>query len=200
MSGTLFGQEKSGTPLETRRGTEFVGADLIKRLSGPGGGTGRLVTDARTSALGFDPAILNMISAAASSISDPRDRTRGLFAALEPFERRQTDEARADLRGGFGRLGGRFGRNRDMAEAQLISSLNEGFARTREQALLQAQEQRNNALAALMQASIQGRALGVEELGQILQFFRPGEPNFQEGIFGDLLEAGGNISAAAILA
>jgi hypothetical protein len=66
------------------------------------------------------------------------------------------------------------------------------FARTREQSLIDVQGQQAQAMAAVLQALLGAR-------GQTLDFFRPGAPNFREGIFGDLVAAGGQAAAAALL-
>lgn len=179
MGDTLFGGEKSGTPIETRAGTTQIAGDL---LSG-----GRLTADATRGALGFGPQGVGIEDAVRRLLADPADRLQGLFAALEPFERRQTNQAIADTRGSFGRLGGRFSTNILEGEARTQGELGAQFARTRQEALLQAQGQQSQALAVILQGLLGAR-------GQTLDFFAPGAPNFQEGFFGDLIAAGGNIA------
>ncbi len=179
MGDTLFGGEKSGTPIETRAGTSQIANDL---LSG-----GRLTADATRGALGFGPNNVGIEAAVMRLLADPADRLQGLFAALEPFERRQTNQAIADTRGSFGRLGGRFSTNILEGEARTQGELGAQFARTRQEALLQAQGQQSQALAVILQGLLGAR-------GQTLDFFAPGAPNFQEGFFGDLIAAGGNIA------
>ncbi|KKK67223.1 hypothetical protein LCGC14_2956240, partial [marine sediment metagenome] len=103
MSDVLFGGEVSGTPMETRGGTAGLAEELQT------GSGGRIAASAR-GALGFDPSSIGAGGAASRLLIDPRNRLSGLFAALEPFERRQTEEAVSGVRGGFGQLGGRFSR------------------------------------------------------------------------------------------
>lgn len=198
MSDILFGGEVSGTPLETRDGTSNIAAQLIQMLGDPSQGAGRLVTGSQMNTLGFDPSSLGLGDVVKRSLQDPASRTSGLFASLEPFERRSRDQAVSDLRGGFGRLGGRFSSNRDTAEAELIQSLNQGFMRTREEALISAQGEQNQALAQLFQAMIGSAGIGVDQLQALLQFFQPGAPNFREGILGDVIGAAGNLGAAKV--
>ena len=87
MSGILTGQERSGSPLETRGGTSALAGDI----TGPGGG--RIQAGATRGALGFDPSMLDIERVIMSLLADPADSTKGRFAALEPFEERQTEEA-----------------------------------------------------------------------------------------------------------
>ena len=181
MSDLLFGGEVSGTPLETRGGTKQIGKEL---LSGKGG---RLAASSR-GALGFGPDDLS--DTTSRLLVDPADRLMGLFAALEPFETRQTEEAVAGVRGGFGRLGGRFSSNLVDAEARTRGELAGQFARTREESILEATSQQGQLLAQLLQALLGAR-------GQTLDFFRPGAPNFREGVLGDLISAGGTVAAAS---
>lgn len=182
MADTLFGGEVSGTPLETRGGSGALGDDLLRG--------GRLAAGASFGATGLDPSALGFGDVAGRLLENPADRLRGLFASLEPFERRQTDEAVAGVRSGFGRLGGRFSRGVGEAEARTRGELASNFARVREQSLIDVQGQQANTLGMLLQALLGAR-------GQTLDFFRPGAPNFREGILGDLISAGGNVAAAA---
>jgi len=181
MSDTLFGGEVSGTPIETRGGTVQIADELLGR------GSGRILSGATQGALGFGPGNVGIEAAVQRLLADPSDRLQGLFAALEPFERRTTNEAIAQTRGSFGRLGGRFSENILEGEARTQGEVAANFARTREEALLQAQAQQSQALAVILQGLLGAR-------GQTLDFFSPGAPNFQEGFFGDLLAAGGSLA------
>ncbi|KKN88075.1 hypothetical protein LCGC14_0251470 [marine sediment metagenome] len=185
MSDVLFGGEVSGTPIETREGTGQLATDLLS----PSGG--RLQRGATTGALGFDPSMTGVEAASRRLLADPTDRLRGLFAALEPFEERQTEEAVAGVRGGFGRLGGRFSENLLEAETQTRGELAGQFARSREQSVLEAGGQQTQLIGLLLNALLQGR-------GQTLDFFAPGGPNFQEGILADLIGAAGAAAAATV--
>lgn len=181
MPDKLFGGEVSGTPIETRAGT----SQIARELTGAGGS--RIVSGATRGALGFGPEGIGIEAAVQRLLADPSDRLQGLFAALEPFERRQTNQAIADTRGSFGRLGGRFSENILEGEARTQGELGAQFARTRQEALLQAQGQQSQALAVILQGLLGAR-------GQTLDFFAPGAPNFQEGFFGDLISAGGALA------
>ncbi len=181
----LFGGEVSGTPLETRGGTRSIARELT------GGGEGRILSGATEGALGFSAGNVGIEQAVMRLLADPGDRLQGLFASLEPFERRQTNQAIADTRSSFGRLGGRFSTNILEGEARTQGELGAQFARTRQEALLQAQGQQSQALAVILQGLLGAR-------GQTLDFFQPGAPNFREGFLGDLIGAGGQIAAASI--
>ncbi len=183
MGDTLFGGEMSGTPIETRGGTRRVASDL---LSG-----GRLVSEASRGSLGL-PGDMDLGGVTERLFTDPGDRLQGLFAALRPFEERQTQQAVEGVRGSFGRLGGRFSRNVLDAESRTRGEVAGNFARSREQSLIDAEGQQIQALATVLQALLGAR-------GQTLDFFRPGAPNFREGIFGDLVSAGGQVAATALL-
>jgi len=183
MPDALFGGEKSGTPIETRRGTQELAQELT------GGGPGRIQSGSARQALGFGPQGVGIEAAVQRLLADPADRLQGLFAALEPFERRTTNEAIEETRGSFGRLGGRFSRNLLEGQARTQGELGAQFARARQEALLTAQGQQQQSLATILQALLGAR-------GQTLQFFQPGAPNFQEGFFGDLLAAGGDVASA----
>jgi hypothetical protein len=135
---------------------------------------------------------MNLTGVTDRLFTDPADRLRGLFAALQPFEERTTNEAVEGVRGSFGRLGGRFSRNLLDAENRARGELAGSFARSREQSLIEAEGQQIQALATVLQSLLGAR-------GQTLQFFQPGAPNFREGIFGDLIGAGGQIAAARML-
>lgn len=182
MSTTLFGGEMSGTPIETRGASGAVGGELLR------GGGGRLAAASR-GAVGFDADSLMTGAVAERLLRDPRDRLRGLFAALEPFERRQTEESVAGLRSGLGRVGARFGRSAADAEIRQRGELANQFARTRQEGILQAEGMQAEVLGQILQALLTGR-------GQTLQFLQPGAPNFREGILGELIQAGGNVAAA----
>lgn len=176
----LFGREVSGTPIETRGGTSQIANELLT-------GQGRILSGATQQAIGFGPGGVGIEQAVMRLLADPGDRLQGLFASLEPFERRQTNQAIESTRGSFGRLGGRFSTNILEAESRVQGELGAQFARTREEALLTAQGQQSQALAVILNALLGAR-------GQTLDFFAPGAPNFQEGFFGDLLAAGGNVA------
>lgn len=181
MATTLFGGEMSGTPIETRGATSAIGADLLR-------GGGRLAAASRGS-LGFTPRGVGTGAAAGRLLRDPRDRLRGLFAALEPFEARETERQVAGLRSGLGRVGARFGRSALEAEGNLRGELGERFSRARQEGILQAEGMQAQTLGMILNALLQGR-------GQTLGFLQPGAPNFREGILGELIEAGGNVLAA----
>lgn len=189
MGSALFGGEVSGTPIETRGGTAATG-DALQGAVGRGDFDpfSRSRMEAIMSLLGFNPADIGLGDAASRSLVDPRDRTAGLFAALEPFEERQ----RENLRQSQSATGGRFGRSAVFGEAVLSGEL----ARSREQSLLEADAQQTQALSVLFNALLGGGQLGQEGVNALLRFFQPGSPNFQEGVAGDILGAGGTAIGA----
>jgi hypothetical protein len=189
MGDTLFGSEKSGTPIETRGGVAATGDALQRSVErGEFDPFSRSRMEAIMSVLGFNPADIGLGDAASRSLADPRDRTAGLFAALEPFEERQ----RENLRQSQSAVGGRFGRNAVFGESVLSGE----FARSREQSLLEADAQQTQAMSALFNALLGGGQLGQQGVDALLRFFTPGTPNFQQGIAGDLIGAAGTIGGS----
>ena len=189
MGDTLFGTERSGTPIETRAGVQATGNSLQQSVQrGEFDPFSRSRMEAIMSVLGFDPAGIGLQDAATRSLADPRDRTAGLFAALEPFEERQ----RENLRQSQSAIGGRFGRNAVFGEAVLSGEL----ARSREQSLLEADAQQTQAMSVLFNALLGGGQLGQQGVDALLRFFTPGTPNFQEGIFGDVVGAAGTVGGS----
>jgi hypothetical protein len=117
MGDTLFGRERTGTPVETREGTGEMANYFRQLMQAQVGGAPVL---GRT---GIDAAA---------------DITSGLRTAMEPFHQRQTAQQVGDLREMFGTAGGRFGSTIAGAEGQLRGDLSAGFAREQQQAMLQA--------------------------------------------------------------
>ena len=76
------------------------------------------------------------------------------------------------------------------------SILSGEFARSREQSLLEASGQQTQAMAVLFNALLSGGQLSQQGVNALLRFFEPGAPNFQQGIAGDILGAGGTIAGA----
>lgn len=212
-------RERSGTPVETRSGTEAAGRGLGDVFRGPRGrpadfdqvvsriGTPlqRLGSQAQMNLLGFDPRMLNIGEAAEGILADPASRTEGLFASLEPFEERQRERALATTRESFGTAGGRFSRNLLEAQTEQQGELARQFRRSREQALLEAQGQRIQGMdavsRALLAAGQQGSQMGLEGLRQLLTFFQPGAPVIEQGggFLPALLQAGTTLGGAALL-
>lgn len=186
-------RERSGTPLETREAARAAGdvsRDFFRFLQS---GTG---VDPRASLLGFDPTGIGAQQAAQAVLVDPADRLRGLFSALEPFERAETQRQVAGLREMFGAAGGRFSTGAGRAEAGLRSDLGSRFAVNREQALLSANAQRINALASLLGLS-RSAADPFFGLGQ------PGpavfEPSTGQQIAAGLIDLGGTLGSSFLL-
>ena len=202
MSDFIFGGEKSGTATETRGASGELGQQLQRFLGGTGASVRgdpfqRSRQDSLMNLLGFDASReVPLLEASQRSLADPADRLSGLFAALEPFERRQTSQAVQGLRESFGTAGGRFSRNALDAETQLRGELAGNFARSREQSLLEAGNQQNTALANMFNALLGGNQQGQNAINALLGFLQPGSPNFQEGILGDALAAGGAVLGA----
>lgn len=204
MSDTLMGKEISGTPIESRRTAR--GADdlfsqfLTGMLRGGGLTPGRLGAESFSNLLDFNLGDLNLGGAASDLLADPRSQTSGLFAALQPFEAEETSRQVSGLRNAFGTVGGRFSRNLAEGEGALRSRLAGEFARNREQAILQANQQRLGAFNTIIQAALQGDQNALQLLSIITSFGSPGQPGFQQGLLPSLISAGGNIAAAKFLA
>lgn len=148
--------------------------------------------------LGFDPGTIGFEGAAKSALSDPTDVTAGLFKSLEPFEKRYTEEATTTQLGKFGGMGGRFSRNASDADTIMRGELGNQFATARETALLEANEQRNQVLAALLGSVAQAGQVGNQQMGNYLSFLNPGAPNWQQGFLSDIIAAGGTAAGIAL--
>lgn len=198
---TLFGQERSGTPMETRGATSQLGSLLQQFMQGGQMPFQRGGTDSLMNLLGFDPTGGGMLQGAVGqSLTNPADRTSGLFAAMQPFEDRFTDRAMADLNEQFSGTGNRFNTNLLNARTDLSGRLGETFARSREQALMQAQGLQNQAIGQMLQGILGGQGqLGQEHmnfLNNLFGFLAPGRPNWQQGIAGDILGAAGSAAGS----
>ena len=199
MGDVLTGKEVSGTPLETRGATSAMGNQILDFLNGTGPNPfARGQSDAITSMLGFDPSAVGVEGAVTAGLRDPADVTRGLFASLEPFEKRTTDDAVAANRDIFGSLGARFSPNLLGSEHQLRGELASQFMKTREEALLGANAQRNQFAGNLLNTQVGANNSQQQQLMALLQFMNPGSPGFQPGILGDLIGGAGNIAATRI--
>lgn len=199
MGDQLLGKEVSGTPMETRGGASAAGSSIQDFFQGTGPNPfARGQGDAIMALLGFDPSAMGMEGAVSAGLRDPADVTRGLFASLEPFERRTTDNAVAENRDIFGSLGARFSPNLMNSEHQLRGELANQFATVRERSLLDANAQRNQFATGILGAQNQAGAISTEQIGRLLQFLSPGSPGFQPGILGDLIGGAGNIAATQI--
>lgn len=200
MGDTLFGGEKSGTPVETRGATK----DLARLYQGlMSGGTQGMMDffqgqsgNAFGSMFGITPDRAGVADAVQGGLTSPADRMRGLFAAMRPFEDRQVNQAVAGTRNMFGTAGGRFSRNLQGAEAQTRGELANQFARSRQEGLLSAQAQQSNFLAQLMGLANQSAGQGLQGMGLMNQFMQPGAPVYTQGILPGLISAAGNIFAA----
>jgi hypothetical protein len=207
MGQTLFGGEKSGTPSETRAGTMDLAKLYQSMMVGGGKGMqdmfGRTSSEGLINMLGFDPSQMGMDAAARASLADPTNSTMGLFRSMQPFEAQETARQVGGMRDMFGTMGGRFSRNAGEGEAMLRSQLASGFGQNREQALLAAGGQRNNALASMMQLAMQGQGQAFNQqmmpFQLMNQFFQPGAPVYTEGLMPGLLQTGGTLAALAMM-
>jgi hypothetical protein len=203
-----MGGQKSGTPLETRGGSQALGSFFQNLLAQGGPGAlsalmGRGASEGAMNMLGFDPAALGLGDIASSILADPNDSTAGLFRSMMPFEAEETARQTAGLRGQFGTMGGRFSRNASQGEADLRGQLAGQFGMNRENALLTAGGQRANALMGILGAATQARQQGFNEqmmpLQLMSQFLAPGAPQFQEGILPGLIGMGGTLAMASMM-
>lgn len=197
MGQTLFGGEQSGTPIETRGGVRDFAGLLQRFLTGGRAGQiaalapgSRLTSDALANIFGGDLAIGDV---AQDLLASPEDATRGIFAALEPYERRAMDEAATGVRSMFGTVGGRFGRNVAQAEARTRGEIAGQFNRNRADTLLDANAQRAAALASILGIAQNQAQLSLAPLQLGAQYFAPGAPVQTEGLLGGLISAAGNI-------
>lgn len=200
---------KSGTPLETRQGTESAGnvfeslfgaagrggqspafENLMQLISGPAQRLGR---ESVSRTLGFDPAALGLEGAVGASIRDP-GATGGLFRGIDQSEARATERGAAGLRESLGAQGGRFSTGLLGAEAGFRRDIAGEFSEKRGELLLGAQANQNQAISNLFNVisslSGQGQNATTALLGQALQFLAPGEAIFDPGLGRDLLGAG----------
>lgn len=185
--------------METRGATKTAAGGIEELLRTGGGSLARMESQSLMDLLGFDPSTMGFEEAARAALVDPADATAGLFASLAPFEEEFMGRQTTEQAGQFGQFGGRFSRNLVDADTRLRGRIGSEFLRTREQSLLAANAQRTQALAALLQ-SVQGAGqVGNQQLQAILQFLNPGAPNWQEGIAGDILSAGGAAAGAAMI-
>ena len=187
--------------METRGGARAAsrGIESLLGTGGTGGPLARMQSQTLMDLLGFDPSTMGFEEAGRAALIDPADATAGLFASLAPFEEEFMGRQTAEQAGQFGQLGGRFSRNLVDADTRLRGRIGSEFMRTREQSLLAANAQRTQALASLL-GSVQGAGqVGNQQLQAILQFLNPGAPNWQEGMAGDILQAGGQVGAAALM-
>jgi len=204
MGDFLLGKETSGTPTETKGATGQMGGILEKILSEGGlGGLAaeleRMQTEGLMSSLGFDPATLGLEGVIGELLASPSDTTSGLFAAMKPFEERETERQVGGMRNMFGTAGGRFSRNLMTGEGRLRGELSEGYARTREQSLLQAGGQRSQTLMGLLNAIIGARSASTNMMAPFLQFMAPGAPQYQQGALGEILGSVGSLAGLKIL-
>jgi hypothetical protein len=170
-------RERSGTPLESRGAATQSGLlaeqflqDLLSAGRGRQG-------SAAQSLLG---------GTAQDLLADPASRTQGLFKSLEPFERRQTEQQVAGFRELAGTTGGRFSRNLFQGEGQLRGEIADQFLRTRQEGLMAANQQRMQALMAIISPLLQGN--------------QAGPPVFEPSAGQQLLSAGTDLGGAALTA
>lgn len=207
MGDTLFGGVESGTPLETRGGTEALASMYQNMLQGgdasgfnnmlqmfQGGSQG--MGQSFENLFGISQGAAGVPQAVQSLLASPADRTRGLFASMRPFENRQMNEAVSGTRGMFGTAGARFSRNLGTAEAQTRGEMANQFGRARQEGLLTAQAQQGDFLAQLMQLANQSQQTGLQGLDAMSRFLAPGAPVYREGMLPGLLAAGGNLAMA----
>jgi len=197
MGDTLKGKEISGTPMETRGAASTLAQMLQQYMTGGGAAPfQRMQTDSIMNLLGFNPGSVGLGDAITSSLADPSKATSGLFASLKPFEEEATNRAIAANNEAFGNLGGRFSSNLLAGQSRTLRDLNMGFEKTRADALLGADANRNNAIASILQSLIGAGNVGSNNTSAFLNFLQPGSPAYKPGILGDLIGAGGTAAAA----
>lgn len=206
----LGSKTTSGTPLETRGAAGAAGqsiADLFggnpqalqQVISAIGTPLQRLGTQSASNLFGN----VDLQGVASQLLASPADQTKGLFAALQPFEQRTLDQSVAQLQQTFGSQGGRFSNNLLNAQNQLVTQLNQGFEQTRAQNLLQAQSNQGAAFGDILGSILNQQNISqqgaVQTLGMLLNFIQPGAPVIQQGLLPGLLQAGTTLGAAKML-
>lgn len=184
MGGFLTGTTQSGTPPETAQQTKDISNLFGNYLTGRTPGTenpyNRFTSQAIQNIVGpgFSPELFSR--SIMDSLVSPADATKGLFASLQPFEERASNEAAANIMESYGTTGGRFGRNSADAAIRARGEVANQFEKTRQEGLLKAADTRNAAVGQLLQAILGAQGVGTEQLGQMLSFFKPGEPIYQQ--------------------
>lgn len=201
MGTTLMGGESSGTPLETRSGSQELAKIFQSSMAGNTGQLEamlapfqRLGAQSFASNFGYDPTQIGGVLE--EMLADPGSATSGLFSSMEPFERQETQRQVGGMRNIFGAAGGRFSRNIASGEAELRGNLANQFGRARQEALLGANAQRGNTLASLMQFIGQQQQAQLAPLEMMMRYFQPGAPIQSEGLLPGLLGAAGNFMLA----
>lgn len=212
MSDFLFGGEQSGTPIETREaatgigGTTselFGGGATIEEIMARLQSTTRLGGDAAQGILGLNPQNLGIEETIQGLLASPGDRTKGLFAAMEPFEARETERQVGGLREAFGSVGGRFSRNLLEGETELRTELAQGFGLQRQQGLLEAAgiqvDTLRTVFQGLLQSAQQGSSEAVNILGILTGHASAGAPTQTTGIVPGLVGVGAGVAGAHLL-
>lgn len=204
MGDTLFGRERSGTPLETRGATKKLGGAYESLFSGDANPLmqalmpfQRMGSQAFTNIYGYDPSDIGGVLE--SLLADPASQTEGLFSAMQPFEARETERQAAGLRNVYGSQGARFSRNMAGGESLLRGELSNQFARARQEALLGANQQRMGALQSLIAMMGQQQQNMFMPLQLANQFLQPGAPIMQEGMLPGLIGLAGNLYLGRML-
>lgn len=112
--------------------------------------------------------------------ADAASMTSPLFASMEPFESRALKESGAQIRETMSGMGGRFGTSANREVGRGVGETVAQLARVREETLL-------NTLMGLGD-------LDARRTATMAGFLAPGPPQFQQGIAGDLLTAGGTLA------
>jgi hypothetical protein len=197
----LFGGESSGTPMETRGATTSMANWYQDLIAGnfENNPFNRMSSEAAVNMLGFDPGAMGLTDVIPQLLRDPADMTSGLFASMVPFEQRMMEESTAGLRGSMGSMGGRFSRNLLDAETKMRGELSNQFASSREQALMQANQQRVDTVDALMRSLIGAHSVSGQNMGNLLgnasNFLRPGETVHTGGMLPGLISTAGTMWA-----
>lgn len=208
MGETLVGQDNAARESAERAGTSVAdlfggtGAQFGTTTSNIGNAMQRLATQAQMQiAGGMSPDELGTGEAIQRALADPTDRTEGLFRSLEPFEERSRERSVRGLRASMGRAGGRFSRNLLGAESRMRGELEDRFRRSREESLLQAQGQQNQALGMVLSNLLGARQTaqqGVQGiLGPALGFAREGARG-TSGLLPGLIQAGATLGGTAL--
>jgi hypothetical protein len=194
----MFGKQVSGTPLETRGLTSQLANTFAPQ------NLGKLQMQGMMNMLGFDPSQLGLGEFAQAAMNfNPQSLAGGgafgdYLSAREPFDLREQGRARGESTMQAANVGARFGGNTSSAASQAAGEIAgrqeaertaaaPGFANID----IQSQLARNQGFGSILNALPALAGAAMDPYRMAAGFAAPGAPQFQQGIAGDLLGAGG---------
>jgi hypothetical protein len=180
-------KERSGTAVETRKAAQSGGRATEQFMNFLGGAGG---VDPRAQLLGFDPGQMDFGNIIKQILAAPGDATSGLFSAMAPFEEQETERNAAAMREMFGASGHRMSSSLARSEGGMRSEAAGRFGMNRQNALLNANAQRQQALMSLL-------GLTSQSANPFFGFATPGAPVFEPSTGQQVAAAGINLAGAA---